>query len=79
MDLLLSLLPGGPLTLLVGAVGGVALAMWRTYASGKSAGRNEQKVKEAEANAKHLQRVRDAANARPNDSVSNDPNNRDNR
>ena len=44
----------------------------------RKAGKDAQKAKEADAYAKHLQEIQDAANARPVGSVSDDPNNRDN-
>ena len=58
-------------TLILGAIGTML-----GYA--RKAGKDAQKVKEADAYEKHLQDIQNAAAARPSGSVSNDPNNRDN-
>lgn len=78
MDLL-SLIPGGSLTVLLGGIVAALLAIWKAFSTGKRAGRDQQRVKEAEARAKNLDRIRDAADARPAGDVSIDPRNRDNR
>jgi flagellar basal body-associated protein FliL len=44
----------------------------------KKSGVDQQKAKEADSYAKHLQEISDAANARPVGGVQSDPNNRDN-
>lgn len=82
MDLL-NLLPGGSLTAILATVGTAILAIWRAYASGKKAGRDAEKVKGAEADAKRIEKVGQAVDAR-NDVLSgrlqsdpNDPNRRD--
>lgn len=68
-------------TILGALVAGV-LALFGFGAKAKKAGVDEQKAKEAEANAKVLDDVRKAADAagavRPDDSLSDDPHNRDN-
>lgn len=79
MDFILSLIPGGGLTAVVAAVLAALAGVWRVYASGKAAGRSEQKAKEADSYAKHIRDVTRAADARPRGSVSDDPHNRDRR
>lgn len=79
MDALLNLVPGGSLTAILAAVLAALAGVWRVYASGKSAGRNEQKAKEADNRADNLKRIHDASGARPAGGVSTDPHNRDNR
>lgn len=77
MELILSVIPGGWLSALGAAVAAAALGIWRIFAAGKKSGRNEQKAKEAENRAKNLDRIRDAADARPRDDIMSDPRNRD--
>lgn len=60
------------------AIGGAVVVVWRAYASGKSAGKNEKEVEHARERAQDLERVRRAGGARPSGSVSDDPANRDN-
>lgn len=79
MDWLLDMLPGGGLTVAAAAVIASVAALFRAYVAGRSAEKSKQKAKEAESRAKELERIRDAALARPSGSVSDDPNNRDNR
>lgn len=79
MDLILSIIPGGSLTAIGAALAATVVGIWRIYAAGRKAERNELKAKEAENRAKNLGRIRDAAAARPAGSVQSDPHNRDNR
>lgn len=51
--------------IIAGIVAG-ALAIWRAYASGKSAGRGEVEKANADAYSQHIQDVSDAAIARNN-------------
>ena len=58
---------------------GVALAgAWQLWASGKKAGRNEERATSAAQREKDLDRIKRAADARPRGGVSDDPYNRDN-
>jgi len=58
---------------------GVALAgAWQLWASGKKAGRNEDRATNAAQREKDLDRIKRAADARPRGGVSDDPYNRDN-
>lgn len=79
MDWLLSLIPGGGLTAIfaavLAAVAGLGTLLYKT----KKAGIDQQKVKEAQANAKDLERIRRANDARPTGRVLDDPYNRDRR
>lgn len=79
LDALLSLIPGGNLTVILAAVGAGLLALWRIFAGVKQSGVDKQKAKEAEARAKNLDRIRRAADARPDPDIVSDPRNRDNR
>lgn len=72
MSALLSVL--WPYILMAGAALGV---VWGMLASARKAGRDEQKAKEGEARAENLQRIKDAAAARPAGGVSDDPHNLD--
>jgi len=78
---LLSLFTGSN-TIIAALVGAVALAIG-SYVKGRLAGakaeRNANRAKEADAYEQHIKEIADAANARPSGSVSDDPNNRDNR
>lgn len=78
MDWLVNLLPGGGLTVAAAAVVAAVAALFRAYIAGRDAERSKQKLKEAGNREKELERIRDAALARPSGSVSDDPNNRDN-
>lgn len=66
--------PGGLYAVLLAAVG--AGVLWLRRDARKDE-RNAQKAKEADAYAKHLKEIADAANARPSGSVSDDRYNRD--
>lgn len=59
---------------LVGAGG----YLWNAKRKAKAEGIAEQKAREAEARAQEIERIKDAAGARPVGGVSDDPNNRDN-
>lgn len=59
---------------LVGAGG----YLWNAKRKAKAEGVAEQKAREAEARAREIERIKDAAGARPVGGVSDDPNNRDN-
>lgn len=77
IDLILSLIPGGNITVILTAIAGAAIALWRIVAGIKQSGVNQQKAKEAEARAENLDRIKRAADARPRGELSNDPYNRD--
>ena len=79
MDWLLSLIPGGNLTVIFTAIGAGLLALWRIVAGIKQSGVDKQKAKEAEARAKNLDRIKSAAGVRPRGELHDDPHNRDNR
>lgn len=79
MDALLNLLPGGSLTVVAAAVIAAVLSLFKAYSAGRSDAAAKQRLKEAEAHAKEMERVARAALARPAGRVSDDPNNRDNR
>lgn len=58
---------------------GVALAgAWQLWASGKKAGRNEERATNAAQREKDLDRIKRAADARPSADIVSDPYNRDN-
>lgn len=78
-DLILSLIPGGGLTAIAAAVLAALAGVLGIYRSGHKAGQDKQKAKEAKDRAQNLDRIRDAADAIPRDSVQSDPRNRDNR
>lgn len=78
-ELILSLIPGGSLTAIAAAVLAALAGVFGIYRSGHKAGQDKQRAKEAENRAQNLDRIRDAADARPRDSVQSDPRNRDNR
>jgi len=61
------------LAALIGGTGYV----WNAKRKAKNEGIAEQQAKEAQANAKNLQDIQNAAAARPVGGVSDDPNNRD--
>lgn len=77
MDLLLSLIPGGGITAIITAVLAALAGIFGIYRSGHKAGQDKQRAKEAESRAQNLDRIRDAADARPRDVLS-DKRNRDN-
>lgn len=77
LDALLSLIPGGSITAIAAAVLAALAGAFGIYRSGHKAGRDKQKAKEAEDRAENLDRIRDAANARPHGDIVSDPNNRD--
>ena len=52
--------------------------IWNTKRKAKAEGVAQQLAKEAEARAQEIERIKDAAGARPVGGVSDDPNNRDN-
>lgn len=79
MDWLVNLIPGGNFTVIAAGVIAAATAILAMFAGVKKAGRDEQKAKEADARAKNIDRIADAAAAKPRGSLSDDPNNRDNR
>lgn len=60
------------------AAGVVAAGVWQTYSSGKKAGRNEKAAEQAKERARDMERLRNAADARPTVGMHDDPNNRDN-
>jgi len=60
------------------AAGAALFGVWRLWAAGKSAGRNEERAKHAEDRANNLDRIKRAADARPSGGVHDDPHNRDN-
>ncbi len=57
----------------------VLAGVWHSYSSGKKAGRNEKEVEHAKQRAKDLDRIKRSSNAQPVGSLSDDPNNRDNK
>lgn len=79
IETLLNLVPGGTLGAIVGAVGFVLAVLGVIVRKVYKAGQDNQIAKGAKEDAKVIKRIRDAADARPTDSLSNDPNNRDNR
>lgn len=78
MSAIIAFILSNPTVLAIGAaiIGALGFGFQQRRA-GASAERNAQKAKEADAYAKHLQDIQNAANARPSGSVLNDPNNRD--
>lgn len=64
MDWLLSLLPGGSLTAILGAVLAGIAALSALIFGARKAGRDAQRAKEADAYAKHLEEIAGAHNAR---------------
>lgn len=79
MDWILNLIPGGSLTLIIGAIMAVLGALGIVSRKATIAERNRNKAKEAEAREKNIRDMADAAVAKPTGSVHDDPNNRDNR
>jgi hypothetical protein len=80
MSAILALLATGLGKALVAVLAGL-VAIASAYLKGRSAGKQAQKSKEADAYAKHLQELSDAAAAgaavRPDDELRNDGFNRD--
>lgn len=62
---------------IAGAIVAILGFMGTLLFKAKKAGVDQQKAKEADSYAKHLQEIQDAANARPASGVSDDPHNRD--
>lgn len=60
------------------AAGAAFVGVWRIWAAGKTAGRNQERAKNAEARDKNLDRIKRAARAKPRHGVQDDPYNRDN-
>ena len=79
MTILTSLVSGASGYLL--GAGAILIAFVATYLKGRLSGaareRDRQAAKERDSYAKHLQDISDAADARPSDKLSDDPNNRD--
>jgi len=59
------------------AAGAALLGVWKVWATGKRAGRNEERIRHAQEREENLNRIKRAANARPSGRVSDDPYNRD--
>lgn len=80
MDAILSLIPGGSLTAIGGAIVAALVAVWRVFAAGKKAGLNQARAKEADSYEKHLEdlaRGHDARNRVDGRLPDNDPYRRD--
>lgn len=78
MSWLMGLIPGGELTIwasLATALFAVAAYLFKSI---RQSGVDAQKVKEAKAREYEIERIKRAAGTKPSDSVSDDPNNRDN-
>jgi hypothetical protein len=79
---LLDLIPGGGFAVVGGLLAAGLTILWRLLANAKQAGRDEERLKEAEAFNENLKRIQEAARARDavgTDGVQHDPRNRDNR
>lgn len=63
IETLFSLFPSGGVAAILAAVIAALAAAFKLFSAGKSAGRNEQKVKEKDSYEKHLSNVRKAADA----------------
>lgn len=79
MDFLLSFIPGGGLTAIIGAVLAGIAALGAIILGARKAGKDAQKVDQYERHLEDLERIKRAADARPRGGVLDDPNNRDNR
>ena len=79
MDWLINLIPGGGLTFFAGLAAALLAALGYGAKKAHDAGVNKQKAKEAEARARNMERIQNAARAKPARSVHDDPHNRDNR
>lgn len=78
MSALLAWILTNPTVLAIGSGLVLAAGAWiHGRVSGAKAQSNADKAKEADAYAKHIQDISDAANARPSGGLSDDPNNRD--
>ncbi|HEX7072958.1 MAG TPA: hypothetical protein VF226_02875 [Hyphomicrobiaceae bacterium] len=81
MDFILSLIPGGSLTAIGAGIVAALLAVWRIFAAGRKAGRNEAAAKERDAYESHLQDIARANHARAGAELGgvpdSDPYNRD--
>lgn len=78
MGALIAWVLSNPTILAIGAGIIAAIGAWaHGRVSGAKAQANSDKAKEADAYAKHIQDISDAANARPSGSLQSDPNNRD--
>ena len=78
MSWLLDLIPGGGITAaIVGLVAalGTLFGLFKTV---QKTGYEKRKAEEAEERAENIDRIADAAGAKPSGSVSDDPHNRDN-
>jgi hypothetical protein len=65
------------LAVIAGAIVAILATLGTLLFKAKKAGVDQQKAKEADSYAKHIQDIADAANARPSGGLSDDPNNRD--
>lgn len=79
MSWLLDLIPGGGIAAVIGGIVAALGLLFGLFKSVQKTGVDKQKAKEADAYAKHIQDIADAADARPAGSVQSDPRNRDNR
>lgn len=78
MGALIAWVLSNPTIIAIGAAIVAAGGAWvHGRLSGAKAQANADKAKEADAYAKHLQDIQNAANARPIGGVQSDPNNRD--
>ena len=77
MNWLLDLIPGGGITAIIGGIVAALGLLFGLFKSVQKTGVDKQKAKEAEIRAKNLERIKDAAAARPAGSVLDDPHNRD--
>ena len=59
------------------AAGAGLFGLWRVYASGKQSGINQERASNAAQRDKNLDRIKRAADARPDRGVQDDPFNRD--
>lgn len=60
------------------AAGAALVGIWRVWAAGKKAGRNQERAKNAKDRAENIDRIKRAAGAKPSLGVRDDPRNRDN-
>jgi hypothetical protein len=79
MDWILSLIPGGGLTAIIGAVAAGIAAIWGLLARERRAGRAEQKVDHYEKHLEELEKIKRADGVRPAGDELSDPYNRDRR
>lgn len=78
MNWLLNLIPGGSLTVLLGAIGAMLATIGVVWRKATVSERNRNLAKEAKAREKHIEEITAAASAKPTGSVRDDPDNRDN-